>query len=182
VAAVVAISPAGRFGALSAWTPEGLGAVAAPTLFIVGSQDRTVGYDPGVKTLFERETRAPRWLLTFDNAGHSVGMGPAPDQMRARLWDLDWFEDPVWRKDRVLGVELHFITAFLGLYAKGEAADAAYLDVATPIGADGQWPARPGEPFDAVSPGTPPITVWKGFHRREATGLELIRRGPGSGR
>ena len=169
--AVVAISPAGRFPAGSAWGAGGLANVTAPTLFIVGSQDHLVGYDPGVKSLFGQETRAPRYLLTFENAGHSIGVNGAPSQMRARLWDQDWFEDPVWRKDRVLAVQLHFITAFLGLYAKGEAADRAFLDVPTPIGADGTWPD--GGPHDAVSPGTPPITLWKGFQRRETVGLEL---------
>ena len=49
--AVVAISPAGRFGATSAWGRQGLTGVTAPTLFIVGDADELVGYDPGVKRL-----------------------------------------------------------------------------------------------------------------------------------
>jgi len=171
--AIVLIAPAGLFPGSEAWGSNGLAAVAAPSLFIVGDQDRTVGYDPGVKTLYAQESGAPRYLLTFENGGHSIGMDAAPAQMRRRLWDQDWFEDPVWRKSRVLDVELHFITAFVDRFVKDDAAKAAYLDVAEPIANHAVWPARPGEPWDAVSPGAPPITVWKGFQHRTATGLEL---------
>jgi predicted dienelactone hydrolase len=173
VAAVVAISPAGLFGGAEAWTPGGLAGVTAPSLFIVGSEDHVVGFDPGVKTLWRQETGAPRYLLTFEEAGHSIGMNGAPETMQSRLWDEDWFEDPVWRKARVIGVELHFITAFLDRTVKGVAADAAFLDVPTPASDDGAWPAKPGDAYDAFSPGTAPITVWKGFRRGHAAGLRL---------
>lgn len=173
VVAVVAISPAGLFSGQEAWGGDGLSAIKAPTLFIVGSQDQVVGYDPGVKTLFEQETGAPRYLLTFENAGHSIGMDAAPTVMRRRLWDLDWFEDPVWRKSRVLAIETHFISAFLDLEAKGERDKAAYLSVAEPISDRTVWPSRAGGAYDAVSSGAPPITVWKGFQRRHIAGLEL---------
>jgi hypothetical protein len=107
------------------------------------------------------------------NGGHSIGMNAAPEEMRSRLWDQDWWEDPVWRKSRVIGIEVHFITAFLDLYVKGDAAKAAYLDVAEPVSNQGVWPAKPGDAYDAVSPGVAPITVWKGFQRDHAAGLEL---------
>ncbi len=173
VVAVVVISPAGRFGGAEAWPTHGLSRITAPTLFIVGSQDHTVGYDPGVKTLFDQETGAPRYLLTFEEAGHSIGMDAAPAAMRRRLWDLDWFEDPVWRKSRLEAIQEHFITAFLDLEAKGEAGKGAYLDVAEPVSDRTAWPSRPGDAYGAVSPGTAPITVWKGFQRRHVAGLEL---------
>jgi hypothetical protein len=150
-----------------------LAGVTAPTLFIVGGQDHVVGYEPGVKTLWEQTVHAPRYLLTFENGGHSIGMNGAPETMRGRLWDLDWWEDPVWRKERVIGVQLHFITAFLDCYVKGEAADAAFLDVPTPLSNDGAWPVKPGEPYAAVSPGAPASTVWKGFQHAHSAGLEL---------
>jgi predicted dienelactone hydrolase len=173
VAAVVAISPAGFLTGSEAWGGSGLSGVTAPTLFIVGGEDRIVGYDPGVKTLWERTVHAPRYLLTLENAGHSIGMNPAPETMRGRLWDLDWWEDAVWRKERVIGVQLHFITAFLDRYVKGEAADAAFLDVPTPLSNDGAWPVKPGDPYAALSPGPPASTVWKGFQHAHSAGLEL---------
>jgi predicted dienelactone hydrolase len=171
--AVVAISPAGLFGAGEAWGPTGLAGVTAPSLFIVGSQDKLVGYDPGVKTLWGQAVHAPRYLLTFENGGHSIGMNGAPETMRGSMWDQDWFEDPVWRKERVIGVELHFITAFLDRYVKGDEEGGGYLDVPSPLSNDGVWPAKPGDPYAGFSPGTAPITVWKGFQRSHSAGLEL---------
>jgi predicted dienelactone hydrolase len=178
--AVVAISPAGLFPGFEAWGAEGLAHITAPTLFIVGSQDKLVGYDPGVKTLFGQEIHAPRWLLVFENAGHAIGMGETPNEMRGRLWDLDWFEDPVWRKDRLIAIQLHFITAFLDAEVKGDADKRAFLEVAEPESNKGVWPQKPGDPYDAVSPGVPPITVWKGFKRGHAAGLELRYAAPGA--
>jgi predicted dienelactone hydrolase len=174
--AVVAISPAGGSAALSFWTPEGLAALRTPTLFIVGDQDRVVGYSPGVKSIFERAVGAPRDMLVFENAGHSIGMNGAPETMRGRLWDLDWWEDPVWRKDRVIAINLHVITAFLDLHVKGDPGRAAYLDL-SPSSNDGQWPSAPSA-YDAVSPGGTGVTLWRGFQRTHAAGLEFFRADP----
>jgi predicted dienelactone hydrolase len=173
--AVVAISPASFLGSLSMFAPHGLDAITVPTLFIVGSQDHTVGYDPGVRTLFEAETKAPRYLLTFREAGHGIGLSPAPAEMRGALWDQDWFEDPVWRKDRLMGIEAHFITAFLDRYVKGEAGKAAYLDGLTPNSDDGVWATAPAND-EAVSPGAPAATLWKGFQPKHAAGMTLESR------
>ncbi len=171
--AVVAISPAGLFNGANSWGAHGLEGVTAPTLFLVGGEDHVVGYDPGVRTLWSQELHAPRYLLTFENGGHSIGMDGAPETMTHHLWDLDWWEDPVWRKDRVIGVELHMITAFLDLKVKGVSADAAFLNVPTSESNAGAWPAKPGEAYDALSPGVAPVTVWKGFPRAHAVGLKL---------
>jgi predicted dienelactone hydrolase len=170
--AVVAISPAGVFPGGEAWGKTGLEAITAPTLMIAGDQDHTVGYDPGIRTLWTQETHAPRWLLTFENAGHSLGMDAAPASMRSRLWDLDWFEDPVWRKDRMLAIELHFITAFLDLEVKGEANKADYLNAGDPVGDKAAWAPANGAPYGAASPGGA-AGGWKGFQARRATGVEL---------
>jgi len=40
--------------------------------------------------------------------------------MRSRLWDQDWFEDPVWRKDRINSINAHFITAFLDRHVQDD--------------------------------------------------------------
>ena len=55
-----------------------------------------------------------------DRAGHSIALVAAPPAMRQRFWDMDWFEDAVRRKDRLLPIQTHFITAFLDRYVKGE--------------------------------------------------------------
>jgi predicted dienelactone hydrolase len=171
--AVVAISPAG--GMFGAWTAEGLAGLRQPLLFLVGDQDRTVGFDPGVRSIYQDAVNAPRDLLVFEGAGHAIGMDDAPPQMRARLWDLDWFEDPVWRKPRLIGVNLHVITAFLELHLNDRKDARAYLAL-TPRSADGPWPAELA--YGAYSPGPPTSGVWKGFQRTHATGLTFAHRDP----
>ena len=171
VRAVVAISPASRLGDVRLWAPGGMAAVTAPTLLVAGSQDHVVGYDPGVRSLFEDEVHAPRYLLTFKGAGHSIALVGAPPAMRHSFWDLDWFEDAVWRKDRLLPIETHFITAFLDRYVKGDAAKAAYLDG---LGADsdtGSWAGAPVGRYPGYSPGAPAASVWKGFQPSRHAGL-----------
>ncbi len=175
--AVVAISPAGG-GTLAAWGSDGLRTIKAPLLLIAGDNDRTVDYPTGARAFFDQAVNAHRYLLTFKQAGHSIGLNPAPAAMRQHLWDQDWFEDPVWRKDRVNAINAHFITAFLDLYLKDDASRAAYLDVAKPESSDGVWPQVKGGAYAAFSPGIGDATLWKGFQRGHATGLELLQAQP----
>ena len=97
--------------------------------------------------------------------------------MRSRLWDLDWWEDPVWRKQRVIAINLHMITAFLDLHVKDDQGRAAYLDL-SPSSNEGEWPPATGLAYDAFSPGGPGRTVWKGFQQTHAAGLEFFRAAP----
>jgi predicted dienelactone hydrolase len=174
--AVVAISPAG--GAQRAWGTDGLAEIAAPLLLISGDCDRTVDYTTGARAFFDMTTGTQRYLLTYMNGGHNLALAPVPDSMRQRLWDLDWFEDPVWRKDRIVAINLHMITAFLDLYVRGDQSRSAYIDDLVPESAAGSWPADHQGSYDAYSPGTDGITVWKGFQRRHAEGLELRHATP----
>ena len=177
VKAVVAISPASRFGEVPAWRGGTVAAVTAPTLYIVGSQDRAVGYD-AVRSLFAGQMHAPRYLLTFREAGHSIALIGAPAAMRRQFWDMDWFEDAVWRKDRLLPVEAHFITAFLDRYVKGEAGKAAYLDGLVPDSEAGRWPAAPVGRVADYSPGAPAATTWRGFQPGRAAGMTFAALAP----
>jgi predicted dienelactone hydrolase len=172
--AVVAISPAGG-GTLMAWGVNGLRTIKVPLLLISGDHDHTVDYKTGARAFFDQAVNAHRYLLTFEQAGHSIGLNPAPESMRSHLWDQDWFEDPVWRKERVNEINAHFITAFLDLYLKGDQSRAAYLNVAVPESSDGEWPAESSTVYGAFSPGTGAVTVWKGFQSKHNTGLELLQ-------
>ena len=172
--AVVAISPAGG-GKLAAWGSDGLKGIHVPLLLIAGNKDRTVDYAAGARAMFDTATHSVRYLLTFKEAGHALGLNAAPDSMRARLWDQDWFEDPVWRKERISAISAHFITAFLDRYVKDDASREAYLAVQTPDSDAGVWPAQSPLPWDAYSPSDSNITVWKGFQRNHAAGLQLLR-------
>jgi len=172
--AVVAMAPAGG-GTLAAWGAEGLRNIDTPLLIIAGDADRTVDYATGARAIFDSATGSNRYLLTFKGCGHSIGLNPAPETMRARLWDQDWFEDPVWRKDRINAISAHFISAFLDRYLKDDLGRDAYLNVPAPQSAAGTWPAANPYPYDAYSPGTNGVSVWKGFQRNHAAGLELLQ-------
>ena len=173
--AVVAIAPAGvRF---KTWGPEGLAGVTAPLLIIAGDQDRTVGFSDGIKPVFDQTVHADRYMLVFENGGHSIGMSSAPPSMRDTLWDFHWFEDPAWRKDKIMAVSQHMITAFLDLHLKGDPSRAAYLDTDMVRGNDARWPSPAPAGYGAFSPGGPGLT-WKGFPRNGVQGLELHHRPP----
>ena len=173
--AVVAISPAGG-GSLAAWGAPGLRSITAPLLLIAGDNDRTVDYVSGARAIFDMADAAHRYLLTFKGGGHSLGLNPAPDAMRQRLWDQDWFEDPVWRKERVNAINAHFISAFLDRYVRDNESRAAFLDVPVAESDAGVWPNTvPPLGYDAYSPGTAGVTFWKGFQRNHAAGLEILQ-------
>jgi len=171
--AVVAISPAGG-GSLASWGTTGLRALSAPLLLISGDSDRTVDYATGARAMFDMASGSHRYLLTFKGGGHAIGLSPAPESMRQKLWDLDWFEDPVWRKDRINAINAHFITAFLDRYLKDDESRAAYLNVPVTESSAGVWPTAAAE-YDAYSTGAAGISVWKGFQRNHANGLELLQ-------
>ena len=178
--AVVAISPAGG-PPWNAWGEHGLAAIRAPLFLINGNRDRIVGYRRAGMRVFDEAIHAPRYLLTLEEAGHDIGLDPAPPQMRGSLWNLAWFQDPVWNTERVNAINAHFITAFLDLYVKGEQRYAAYLDVPVVHAGRGVWP-HDHSPFAAYSPGAGDITVWKGFQRSFAVGLQLQRADVGPAR
>lgn len=174
IKAVVAISPAGG-APWNTWGSDGLDGIRAPLLVLAGSHDRTVGYENGPAAIFAAARKADRTLLTFRSAGHSIGTNPAPAAMRERLWDQDWFEDPIWRKARINAIATHFITAFLDRTLKGEEAKAAYFAVPgtaeVHVSDKAGW-VGPLSPYAAVSAGGDNPT-WKGFVRGHQDGLEL---------
>ncbi len=174
IRAVVAMAPAGG-NSLAAWGAGGLRDLDVPLLILAGDADRTIEYPAGARAIFEQATASHRYLLTFKGCGHSIGLNPAPESMRSRLWDQDWFEDPVWRKDRINAISAHFITAFLDRYVKDDSSRDAYLNVSAPDASSGVWPSPTSSPYDAYSTGTNGVTVWRGFQRNHAAGLELLQ-------
>lgn len=156
IKAMVAIAPWGAQPPHNNWDAAGLAGLRIPSLFIVGDQDDVSGYEQGVKRAYDGAVRSNRCMLVFENARHNVGGNPAPPEARAAFPTLESFEEPVWRKERITSINQHFITAFLDLNLKGDETRRAYLNVAVPRSNDGK---------DA--------TLWKGFQKRWALGLEL---------
>jgi predicted dienelactone hydrolase len=172
IRAVVAIAPGGRTP-FPAWGESGLSGIRAPLLTIAGDADRTVGFENGPARIFADAVNSDRTMLVFKRGGHSIGADPVPPEMRDSVWNEDWFEDPVWRKERIVSISLHFITAFLDLHLKGDATRAEYLQVANEDSDQSPW-TGPDGPYDAISAGAP-NTAWKGFVRNHQVGLVLRR-------
>ncbi len=175
--AIVALAPGGGLPR-SAWGPEGLAEITTPLLLIQGDADPVVDYATGALAVFGGAVNADRYLLTYKQAGHSVALNPVPVEMRGSVWDIDWFEDPIWRQDRINAINLHFITAFLAVSLRGEADKRDYLDVPMMDSDAGEWKAPDGTPWGAFSPGGEGVTLWKGFQRRHARGMELRHSAP----
>jgi predicted dienelactone hydrolase len=176
VRAIVALAPAGG-SPRSAWGVEGLAAITAPLLLIQGDADPTVDYKAGALAVFAGAVRSDRYLLTYKQAGHNVALNPAPVQMRGSAWDMDWFEDPIWRQDRMNVINLHFITAFLAVHLRGEVGKRTYLNVPVAESDSGEWNPPAGTAWGAYSPGGEGVTLWQGFQRRRARGM-ILRHAP----
>jgi predicted dienelactone hydrolase len=169
--AVVAISPWGAQPPYNSWDADGLAGIHIPTLFIAGDQDDISNFMQGIKPTFERAVNSERCLLVYENANHNVGGNPAPPEALSNFTTREFFDEPVWRKDRIMAINQHFITAFLDLYLKGDESRRSYLRVAVEKSNDGKWPLAPGQSAGAsFSKGE---GYWKGFQRRWALGLEM---------
>jgi predicted dienelactone hydrolase len=127
IRAVVAIAPWGAQPPQNNWDPEGFAAIRIPALFIAGDKDDVSGYEQGTRKAFEQSVNSDRYLLTFQNARHNVGGNPPPAEALGRFTTQTFFDEPVWRKDRIAAINQHFITAFLDLILKGDESRRPYL-------------------------------------------------------
>jgi hypothetical protein len=112
------------------------------------------GYELGVRKAFEGAVNSERYLLVYENARHNVGGNPPPPEAMGSFRTQAFFDEPVWRKDRIAAINQHFITAFLDVYLKDDTSRRKYLDLPTKS-AD-----RP---------------AWEGFRDRWAVGLQWHR-------
>ncbi len=170
--AIIAIAPWGAAPPMNSWDDQGLEGISLPSLFIVGDQDDISGYEKGVKRVFDSTKNSERCMLVYENARHNVGGNPAPEGITLDFAARESFEEPVWRKDRILAINQHFASAFLDLYLKGDESRRAYLHPGAKRSTDAAWPVKPGEQVGAkFSTGTG--GYWKGFQRRWALGLQM---------
>jgi predicted dienelactone hydrolase len=180
IGAVVAIAPWGGQTAVGVLRPAGLTGVQAPTLVVAGDQDDISGYADGVRSLWAQLPATPRWLLVYENARHNIGLQGAPDNLQGTFAAWSAFEEPVWRRDRILDINRHFVTAFLDLTLRGQSERAVFLQSAVSRASEGQWPEPFGTPATGRFAGAPrgDITHWAGFQRRWAVGLRLEQHAP----
>jgi predicted dienelactone hydrolase len=159
IKAVVAIAPWGNQPPQNNWDAQGLAGIRIPVLFIAGDQDDVSGFEQGTRKAFYGAVNSERYLLVFENARHNVGGNPPPPEALGNFTTRAFFDEPVWRKDRILAVNQHFITAFLDLYLKGDASRREYLTLPVKSPAGNQ--------------------TWKGFQPRWAPGVEWYRYAAG---
>lgn len=174
VKAIVAIAPWGQQPPYNAWDERGLAGIRIPSLFIAGDHDDVAVYDTGVKRAFGRAVNSERCMVVYQNARHNTGGNPPPPNLAdPRL--VTFFDEPVWRKDRLNAINQHFITAFLDLYLKKDAGKRAYLHQEVVLSNDGKWTVPPGTPDTGYSTGKDAggNLFWKGFQRRSALGMEM---------
>jgi hypothetical protein len=178
--ALVLLAPWGAQPQQRAWSAESLARVTAPTLLISGDQDDVVDYRQGVTWLFEQMKGSRRHLLVYQNARHNIGGHGAP-AAAADFSGREYFEEPVWRKDRLMAINQHFIAAFLNRHLKGDAGMDAYLELSPVRSNDAVWPLPFGQSAGASFADGKGASAgyWPGFQRRWAVGLEMHRRVPG---
>jgi predicted dienelactone hydrolase len=150
IKAVVAIAPWGNQPPQNNWDAAGLAGIRIPSLFIAGDQDDVSGFEQGTRKAFNNAVNSERYLLVFENARHNVGGNPPPPEALGNFAARAFFDEPVWRKDRISAINQHFITAFLDLYLKGDESRRDYLTL-------------------------PLNKTWKGFQPRWALGIEWYR-------
>jgi predicted dienelactone hydrolase len=125
--AVVAIAPWGEQPPYSSWDAAGLSGIHIPSLFIAGDHDDVADYERGIKPAFDGAVSSNRCLLLYADARHNTGGNPPPPGL-TRQQDVDFFDEPVWNKQRLAAINEHFITAFLDLYLKNDETKRAYLN------------------------------------------------------
>lgn len=152
------------------WDAEGLAGIEIPMLFIGGSDDTVSLYDGGIRDIWEGATGVDRALLTFEGGSHNtVAPMPAPAESFYFNNDLGFnvsehYTDAVWETVFMNNVGQHFITSWLDLELKDDAAKAAYLDLLE-NGSDGVWSLDSDGSFAADH------TYWFGFNEGTADGL-----------
>ncbi|NDB41035.1 MAG: dienelactone hydrolase [Betaproteobacteria bacterium] len=175
VKAAVAFAPWGWNAGF--WSAESLRGIRTPILYIGGSHDDVSGYSPGFRNLFEASVNAPRYLLTYLNANHNAGAPiPAPAESWARVAHMPTppafhYMDPVWDSVKMNNIAQHFVTAFLGLYVKGDSSMKPYLSLGE-YASEGKWSVN------KEGSANPDHTYWKGFQRRQAAGLRFEAKEP----
>lgn len=180
IKAVVALAPWGAQPSARAWSDQGLRGLTAPLLLIDGSLDDVADYAQGVQRIFSKAERANRYLLTFRGAGHNIAGNPVARRGDEAFSTIEYFNDPVWRQERIVAIDQHFMLAFFDAMLKHDAPKLRYLDVPTRLSDDGQWPSAFRAQWGGTVAGDAQPGYWRGFQRRWARGLELDHQPAGN--
>lgn len=177
--AVVAFAPWGGQPDNRVWSSDSLSKITAPVLVVSGGQDDVSNHAEGVSWVFDQLTGADRHMLVFRDARHNI-VGNAFDLPEdAPFRAIEFVSEPVWRQERINGINQHFVAAFLDLHLKGDADKASYLDLPTVNANDSVWETGFGEQLNGKLAGDGEPEHWRGFQRRWAAGLEMYSKKAG---
>lgn len=136
--AVVAFAPWGAQPPHRAWSDATLAGLKAPLLLVAGDEDDISGYLEGTRWLFDHATGTGRHILVYRNARHNVAGNPSPPATRGSILAREYFDEPVWRADRLNAIGQHFVTAFLDRHLKDDRSRDLYLHA--PANTQLSWP------------------------------------------
>jgi len=173
--AIVLLAPWGGQPANRAWSATALSTIRVPALVVDGDHDDIAGFQEGVRWIYDNLKSSDRYLLVFENARHNIVGAEAPPESFGVYSEIERWDEPVWRKDRIRAIDDHFIVAFLDRNLRGDTSMDSYLQPAVPHSSDGTWPLQRGQDVGGTYAGHDPASAhfWKGFQRRWALGLEL---------
>lgn len=173
--ALVLLAPWGGQPGNRAWSADALAAIKVPALVVDGDHDDIAGYQEGVRWIYDNLKSSDRYLLVFENARHNIVGAEAPASAFGSFSDIEKWDEPVWRKDRIRAIDAHFIVAFLDRVIREDASMDGYLNPPTPHSSDGTWPLSRGQTAGGEFAGHDAASAnyWKGFQRRWALGLEF---------
>ncbi len=177
--AVVAFAPWGGQPDNRVWSAASLAKITAPVLVVSGSQDDVSNHAEGVSWIFDQLSGADRHMLVFREARHNIVGNAFEIGDDAPFRVAEFLNEPVWRQDRINGINQHFVAAFLDLHLKGDDDKAGYLNVPVSNANDSQWQVSFGEQLNGKFAGQDEAEHWRGFQRRWAVGLDMLSKPAG---
>ena len=92
-----------------------------------GSADDVAVYARDAKTIFERSSSQPKYLLTLEGALHNPWVNPAPVETYRNFKEYERWSEPVWDKQRTGDIVKHFASAFFGSHLKADLEARKFL-------------------------------------------------------
>ena len=150
-------------GELDVHSAESLKSIKVPSFYASGSLDDIVGFENGVKKLYQNTGAPSTFLMVYENARHNIAAHPAPQVAYSNDLDIGHHYEPSWDIETLNRINKHMSLAFLNCFIKGSEFHCEYLpakeDVSQSKMADGK-----------MSP------AWPGFKERWGSGIKFYRK------
>lgn len=160
-AAMMAFAPWGQ--ELQLHAPEALAGITVPTMYVAGDNDDIVGYEQGVKKLFQQTEGKDTHMLVYREARHNFAPHPAPEAAFQEDIDLGHYAEPAWDAQVLNRNNQHFALLMMNCYVRQQNEACEFL------------PKR--ENANQVKQADGKLTqAWPGFPDRWATGMSFYKK------